>query len=348
MKQRFLFVIRGKLGDTLVAYSVLREYMLRHPEHEVTVIVRANYVPLLRPSNVLNYELLPYRGRIQCWWQVFKQRWLRGRWDVFAVLWGTGENLGRLARASGAPRRVYLDGRYSKVFPEWPQPMPHVRQVDPAWRVANLLDPDLPKPTRLVLDNLAQRWREAANKRAIGICPISDEKRRNFSRETLSLLLRTLTNQFPGQPIYVLLNPGDEWVMPEDAPPVVQAKYFATLDDLVVICLELQAWYGTDTGLYHLAAGMDVPCTEFFGPTVPGQNAMPAQNTCSVRLSVMAENHCDVKDCVTGDCLNQAIRNFCGETQATTLASPDACPLRAFKPDQLSTNTAYESPDPQT
>lgn len=347
MKQRFLFVIRGKLGDTLVAYSVLREYLLRHPEHEATLIVRANYVALLAPGGGLNYTLIPYRGRVQCWWEIFRRRWLSGRWDVFAVLWGTGDNLGRLAQASGAHRRLYLDGRYRVRFPEFPEPTPHTRQTDPAWRVARLLDAELPKPTQLTLDVLAQRWRDSNKKRAIGICPISDEKRRNFSRDTLGLLLRTLSQLYPDRALYVLLNPGDAWIMPPDAPAAAQEKYFASLDDLVDIYLELEAWYGTDTGLYHLAAGMHIPCVEFFGPTVPSQNAMPAQDNCRVRLAVLAESHCDVKDCVTGDCLNQAVRNFCGAQAVASLVSPAACPLRASEMGQLARNEMHESSDSQ-
>jgi|GEM_PF-2177181 len=347
MKQRFLFLIRGKLGDTLVAYSVLREFLLRHPEHEVTLIARQNYLSLIAPPLGVRYELIPYRGRLECWWAVLRRRVLAGRWNVFAVLWGTGKNLAQLARVSGARRRLYLDGRYRDQFPEFPQPSPHTHQTDPAWRVARLLDPDLPKPSKLVLDALAQRWRSCPDKCAIGICPISDEKRRNFSSAALGQLLHALARRYPGQPLYVLLNPGDHWILPANAPPRMQPKYFRNLEDLVAIYLDLQAWYGTDTGLYHLAAGMGISCTEFFGPTVPGKNAMPEQDNRCVRLAVLEENHCEVKDCVTGDCLNRAIENFCGAMTIAPLASPDTCPLRAFNADQLSENASHESPDTQ-
>lgn len=66
MEQRILFIIRGKLGDTLVAYSVAREFMLRHPQHEVTLIVRAHYVPLIQPAQGVPYAVIPYRNRMHC------------------------------------------------------------------------------------------------------------------------------------------------------------------------------------------------------------------------------------------------------------------------------------------
>lgn len=348
MNQRLLFVIRGKLGDTLVAFSVLRELLLRHPEYEATVIVRRNYLPLLAPAAGLSYTLIPYCGRVQCWWEVFKRRCLRGAWDVCAVLWGTGENLAWLAQASGARRRLYLDERYKNTFPEFPARTPHVRQVDPAWRVARLFDLALPKPEKLVLDSLGQRWRESSAKLAIGVCPMSDEKRRNMSPDALRQLLAKLARLYPNIPLYVLLNPGEEALFPQDAPPNAQPRVFHTLDDLVHIYLELQAWYGTDTGLYHLAAGMGIPCTEFFGPTQPGNNAMPAQDNRRMRLAGLGEMHCEEKTCASAVCLNQAIRNFCGLTAPLALdATPAGCPLRALDNSQLTVNTIHESPDSQ-
>lgn len=349
MGQRILFVIRGKLGDSLVAFSVLRELLLRHPEIDATLIVRRNYLPLLAPVAGLSYALIPYRGRVQCWWEVFKRRWRHGPWDACAVLWGTGNNLARLAQASGARRRVYLDDRYKSAFPEFPERAPLMRQVDPAWRVARMFDPGLPKPEKLVLDDLAQRWRESKTKCAIGICPLSDEKRRNMSPDTLRQLLEKLAQEHPGSPLYVLLNPGEQVLFPRDAPLSAQPRVFHTLDDLVNIYLELQAWYGTDTGLYHLAAGMGIPCIEFFGPTQPSSNVMPAQDNRPMRLAGLVEMHCEEKTCTSAVCLNQAIRNYCGMAAPLALdATPVGCPLRALDEAQLTVNTLHENSDSQT
>jgi ADP-heptose:LPS heptosyltransferase len=348
MKQRFLFVIRGKLGDTLVAFSVLREFLLRHPGCEATLIVRANYVPLLLSAGGMSYALIPYRGRLQCWWEVLKRRWRYGKWDVFAVLWGTGENLARLAQASGARRRLYLDERYRGTFPEFPARAPHVRQVDPAWRVACLLDADLPKPEKLVLDGLAQRWLVSPSRRAIGICPMSDEKRRNMTPDALRQLLKKLACDYPQSPLYVLLNPGEEGLFPSDAPTSAEPRVFHTLEDLVNAYLELQTWYGTDTGLYHLAAGMGIPCTGFFGPTQPRHVAMPAQHNRRVRVAGLGETHCEEKSCTSAVCLNQAILNFCGIGVPLPLSeTPLGCPLRALDERQLTLNAIHENPDSQ-
>ncbi len=72
----------------------------------------------------------------------------------------------------------------------------------------------------------------------------------------------------------------------------------------------MTAYYGADTGLYHLAAAMDIPATVVFGPTQPGRIILPRQNAASVRLEVLAEEHCDVKACRNPVCIEQACANL--------------------------------------
>ena len=48
MARRVLFVIRGKLGDTLVAFATVRAYADAFPDDEVTLLTRGAYAALLR------------------------------------------------------------------------------------------------------------------------------------------------------------------------------------------------------------------------------------------------------------------------------------------------------------
>ena len=69
----------------------------------------------------------------------------------------------------------------------------------------------------------------------------------------------------------------------------------------------------TDTGVYHLAASIGVPCTVFFGPTQPDKIVMPEQAGIEkVRLPSLANAHCEVKDCQQPFCLNLAVDRWCG------------------------------------
>ena len=46
--RRVLFVLRGKLGDTVTSFATVRAYADAFPGDDVTLLVRANYAPLFR------------------------------------------------------------------------------------------------------------------------------------------------------------------------------------------------------------------------------------------------------------------------------------------------------------
>ncbi len=153
MPENILFLIRGKLGDSLVCFSVLKEYAARHPDQEVTAFVRRNYAEIFAGEGGIH--VVPYKNRLQVYLHLIVHRLLRGRFDVFAVLVGYGDIVPKLARLSGARRKIYLDGRFADVLPEYPPALSMERQVDPPWQVASLLDPALPKPEALRMETLS-------------------------------------------------------------------------------------------------------------------------------------------------------------------------------------------------
>ena len=123
----------------------------------------------------------------------------------------------------------------------------------------------------------------------------------------------------------------------DSLPPGCEWRDFHDLNDLAAQYSELRAWYGTDTGLYHMAAAIGVPATVFFGPTQPHKVVMPAQAGVTwVRLAELGETHCEQKECLRPCCLHQAVADFAGVPGATALEeTPAGCPLRAYPAEQL-------------
>ena len=335
-----LFFVRGKLGDTLIAYSAVRAFIERHPGDHVTLLTRKNYAFLLQGEPGL--DLLPYSGQLPALARIVARRLFR-RFDVFASLWGFGGVVPRCARASGAPRRLHFCDRYPAVLNEFPPPLPHDRQVDAAWSVLQMLDPALPKPQRLHIPSLAARRRADAT--AIGLCPLADEKRRNLSPAALGALLHSLRQRYPDRPLRVFVNPGEADIVPADAPAGTEIVSFRTLPELVEAYCDLGQWFGTDTGLYHLAAAMDIPCTLFHGPTQPRKIVMPEQATRAVRLAALGEAHCEEKRCHEAACLNQAVLNYCNDP-VLLAESPglEQCLLSPLDPAARRQNRPDENP----
>lgn len=304
---RTLLVIRGKLGDSLAAWPTIRAYCKRHPEEKIVVALRRNYVFLFAQEP--DVELLPFSSTVELLIRTF---WLRlsGKIDKLAVLWGFGRAIERLARWSGAAVRVYIDERFRHLFTVIAPATPNDFISDTAWRVAACLDPALPRPLALQIPSLRNR-RKVGDPAAIGLVPVADEPRRVMAPETLPQLVAEARRRFPGAPVWLLGNPKDSALQPILAaglPAGVELKPFPKLEQLVEALNGCRHLLTTDTGVYHLAASIGVPCTVFFGPTQPDKIVMPEQSDVEkFRLPHLGNSHCEVKDCQQPFCLNLAV-----------------------------------------
>lgn len=345
MARRVLFVLRGKLGDSLILFMAVRRYVEQFAQDDVTLLVRRDYAHLLAGER--GFRLLPFGSRLE---MAARLAWLRLRgrsFDVLAVLWGFGPPMRTIAKLVAARRKIYVDGRFAGLYPEWPQMPPEATLVDPAVQVIRCFEPRMERPDRLRLPSLAALRLPAGE--AIGVVPIADELRRNFDPATLAHLLAEVSRRHPGKPIRVFVNPvnrGAAQIIAAALPAGVTLRTFSSLADLLQEYRTLAAWYGTDTGLYHLAAAMGIESTVFFGPTQPWKIVLPGQTgTRWVRMAVLAGDHCEEKSCTRPLCLQQAVATFCQSAPATTLSdTPSACPLRAHSARALEAITTHENP----
>jgi ADP-heptose:LPS heptosyltransferase len=120
-------------------------------------------------------------------------------------------------------------------------------------------------------------------------------------------------------------------------PAGCELRTFRDLAALVEEYMQLAAWFGTDTGLYHLAAAIGLPATVFFGPTQPHKIVMPGQRNARVfRLAALGDTHCEVKSCVRPLCLHANVALWSHASPMTRLdETPPDCPLRALPPQAL-------------
>ena len=343
MPRRVLFVIRGKLGDTLVAYATVRSFATAFPGDEVTLFTRSGYARLLAGEQ--GVRVIGFSSRLEMLMRLFGF-WLEPEFDALLVLWGFGTPVKWIGRLVRARRKVYLDGRYSGIFPEYTDLAPSRLQSEPMWRVAKIFEPRLPQPDRLEVPILVSRRKVDSD--AIGIAPLADEARRIMSPQSLAMLVRALAGKYPGASIRVFVNPADRGataLLKAGLPAGAEFRFFPQLDDLVREFSLLSHIYCTDTGLYHLAASMGVPATVFYGPTQPWKNMMPGQPaTQGIRLKVLGSSHCEEKGCDAPLCIDAAIADYAREVTARKLAeTPSGCPLRAFPTEQLSETFRHEN-----
>ncbi len=348
--RRILFAIRSKLGDTLIAYACVRAYVDAHPHESVTLLTRSAYARLLRAESGL--RVIGFDSRVEMF---FKLLWLRltePAFDVLAVLWGSGAPVRRIGQWVKAKRKIAWSKRFAPSIFEEPPLTADPLLVEPAAFTVRLLDPAFVTPQTLRIPSLAKRYQHS-HKRAVGIVPIADELRRNLDVTALTQLVAEVQRRHADAAIRIFINPGND-----GAQSLVHQRFsgnvtvcsFTRLDELLEQYMSLAAWYGTDTGLYHLAVSIGIPATVFFGPTQPHKIVMPAQPGVTVlRLSVLGDTHCDEKGCKRPLCLHLNVAQFAQAQAATRLdETPAACPLRRATSTALTQVDQLHRSVPQT
>lgn len=343
-RRRVLFVIRDKLGDSLLAFATVQRYLDLRPHDEVTVLMRKDYAELV--AGEAGFHLVRYRSGAQALLWALSLRLLKPPCDAVVVLRGFGKRVRQIGRLIPARRRISFSERLAPVFKEWPQawtsddwPL-----VEASYRAAAILEPSLTIPDKLDLPSLHPA---AAPVRQgfVGVCPITDEKRKDLTQASLTLLLDYVVRSHPGSPIKVLVRSNAEHLFDLQKRPGCELVNFGSLVRLRELFASMTAYYGADTGLYHLAAAMGIPATVVFGPTQPGRIILPQQHAASVRLEVLAETHCDVKVCRNPVCIEQACANLASQRIVIRLdAVPDDCPLRMHSSSALWVNRWHRYP----
>ena len=341
MPRRILFAIRSKLGDTLINYQCVRAFADTHPGDSVTLLTRTDYAKLLTGEPGL--RVIGFNSRIAMTLRLLWMRLAEPAFDVLAVLWGSGPPIARIGRLVNARRKIAWTGKFAPDLFEEASLPPDYKLVDPALNTIRVFEPSFEAPRALDIRSLASRYRNGAHttpRLAIGIVPVADEVRRNLDPATLAQLVGALRRDHPGAPLRVFVNPGNagsDALTSATLPSGCELRTFRDLTDLVEQYMDLAAWFGTDTGLYHLAAAIGIPTTVFFGPTQPRKIVLPAQRNARVfRLAGLGNSHCDEKSCVRPLCLHANVSAWCNVTTATRLdETPAACPLRALPPSAL-------------
>lgn len=338
LPRRILFAIRSKLGDTLISFQCVRAFADAHPEDDVTLLTRADYAQLFVEEKGLRVIGFDSRAGM-----ILRLAWMRltePAYEVLAVLWGSGAPIRRIGQLVNARRKLAWTARFAPdLFESARLPDDH-ELVDPAACTIRAFEPGFVAPRKLALPSLAARRAPAAGPAVIGVAPIADEARRNLDGPALRMLLEAVRRRHAGARVRVFVNPRNDGVDALARSALPEACEFAPFRDLADLLREyaqLTAWYGTDTGLYHLAVAMGLPATVFFGPTQPHKIILPAQHNARVhRLAALGDDHCEEKICRRPLCLHANVAAWSDTTSATRLGeTPAACPLRALPPAAL-------------
>ncbi|MCK7500107.1 MAG: hypothetical protein MZW92_64620 [Comamonadaceae bacterium] len=200
-------MIRDKLGDSLLAFATVQQYLKLRPGDDVTVLMRKDYAELVAGED--GFRLVRYRGGAQraAWagCSAFSPGRTMRWWCCADSATGCESSARSFRRGAGSASRASC----APTFSEWP---PHSSRRTGRWwsraPAAAVLEPGLAVPQRLELS--LRPPAAAQGKRFVGVCPITDEKRKDMSQASLDPLLDHIARTHLGVPIEVLVRDGAE------------------------------------------------------------------------------------------------------------------------------------------
>ena len=69
MQKRILFVVRSKLGDTLINYALIRQYVDLNPDDIVFFLVRKDYASIIK--NEIGIKIIPFSSKGMMYLKLF-------------------------------------------------------------------------------------------------------------------------------------------------------------------------------------------------------------------------------------------------------------------------------------
>ena len=300
MARRFLFVLRTKLGDTLIHFQTVPRVRRAasgrrgHAAHARATTRRCSTAspacgswasPIGRDDREARVAARS-RGR----------RSTRSRCSP-ATARRCSRSRSSCARGGGS----FSTRGFPSEYPEHPPAYARRATSTARGRPRGSSIPSLPRPDRLDLPASRRPGARAATSARSASCRSRTSCAGTWTPRRCDAPGRPRARTPPGPAGLDLLNPSDRSADRVREASARTGRRVAALPQPRELCRIYRAarrWYGTDTGLYHLAVAMGIPATVFFGPTQPQLVVMSEQPEVDrVRLEALGAEHCDEKGC---------------------------------------------------
>jgi heptosyltransferase-3 len=258
MSASVLFIAPTRIGDAVLAASLLEHIRRMQPDARVTIIASPFSAPLFEAYPALAaLHVIGKQSWGRHWWRIWKIA-IRTRWSTVWDMRGSA-----LAYLCVTKRRHVFRGN--------PRPMPKLQQFE-----AQLVLPPLPHPVLWTTQAEDARAREiiADGAKVLVFAPSANWPPKEWPIEHFIVLAQKLLGgAYQGYRPMIIAASHER----ARAAPLLEAlKKFDVIDatDGALTLLELyaclrraQGFVGNDSGLMHMAAASGIPTLGLFGPT---------------------------------------------------------------------------------
>ncbi|MFN7184748.1 MAG: glycosyltransferase family 9 protein [Alphaproteobacteria bacterium] len=253
-----LFIAPTRIGDAVLATSLLEHIHQRHPEARVTIVASPFSAPLFEAYPALaTLHVIDKQTYGRHWWRIWKMA-VRTRWSAVWDLRGSA-----LAYLCVTRRR--------HVFRGHPKPMPKLDQFQ-----RQLALPSLPCPVLWTTHINEARARALIpdDLRVLVFAPSANWPPKQWPMEHfITLAQQLLKGSYHGyRPMIITAAHERAAAAPlltalQEFSPIDATDGALTLLDLYACLRRARGFVGNDSGLMHMAAAAGIPTLGLFGPT---------------------------------------------------------------------------------
>jgi heptosyltransferase-3 len=258
MPASVLFIAPTRIGDAVLASSLLEYIRLQQPDAQVTIIASQFSAPLFKAYPTLTaLHVIHKQSYGRHWWNIWNIA-IRTCWDTVWDMRGSA-----LAYSCVTKRR--------HIFRGYPKPMPKIEQFE-----RQLALPSLPRPVlwTSLADDARARTIIPDDRHVFVFAPSANWPPKEWPVENfISLAQQLLKGVYHGYRPMIITAAHER---ASAAPLLTALQEFSPIDatDGTLTLLELYAclrrargFVGNDSGLMHMAAASGIPTLGLFGPT---------------------------------------------------------------------------------
>lgn len=258
---KILFFTHTRLGDAVLSTGVIRHFVARHPDAEITVVcsplVAGIFAAMPHVVRVIAVKKQRYSKH---WLHVWQEVW-RTRWDIVVDL-----------RNSAVSRLICAGKRY--IWRKMPQDRHKVEQI------ADVIEATPAPAPQLCFDAAtaakARDFLQGVPQPRIVIAPVANWIGKTWPAERFIELIDRLSHAvdppLPDAHFIIMAGPGEEEVARRVLAACPKGRGFDAIArfsplEAAAVIAGCDAFIGNDSGLMHCAAATGIPTLGLFGPS---------------------------------------------------------------------------------
>ena len=316
---RVLLVITTAVGDTLMCTPAVRAIRKALPNADISVMVDRRRIQLLSENPHID-RIIIYPGKFKRLKRLLRE--LRSvNADLAIILYANDPDIVPLVYLSGAPVRVgWAESKFAFLMTHpVPRPAEKIHFIEHRGLMTEAVGISLDSiqmelypssKDEVYIDRYLQRGNIGVRDQLIALHPFGTRESKWWPEENVIDLLKAFS--IHPEFMFFLIGSKDEKKAIERILACSPKNVQPTADGLDIgkiaaLLHRAKLFIGTDSGPMHMAAALNIPRVELFGPTLPEMYSSENGEVIRLQTQVNCLRPCEKKSCEEPKCMKQIL-----------------------------------------